>query len=142
MGATNEPKPSQHSESDPVENIYYGDELINSTGHKNRGRGRPMNTSQKQITPKIPRKDAKNYDEKELKELRKRRKIELNNLATQRHREKKKEEKEAREAEKTRLEERNRQLKQKESELLEEIGVWKIKCSRENIDIAHVKTLC
>ena len=27
-----------------------------------------MNTSQKQITPKIPRKDAKNYDEKELKE--------------------------------------------------------------------------
>merc|ERR1712038_235910 len=46
--ATNEPGPSQHSESDPVENIYYGDELINSTGHKNRGRGRPMNTSQKQ----------------------------------------------------------------------------------------------
>ena len=33
--ATNEPGPSQLGDSDPVENIYYGDELINSTGHKN-----------------------------------------------------------------------------------------------------------
>ena len=122
---TIEPGPSQPNIGDPAQNDHDKDKiLIDITEQKSIGRDRPMNTSPKQITPKISKKQEKNYDAMELIELRKRRKLELHKLRQKRHREKKKKEREANKAEILRLQKINKQLKQKEREMLEEISVW------------------
>ena len=92
---------------------------------RKKGPGRPKNYSNPNLTPKICRKDEKNYDPDTLALLRNRRRIQLNNLAGSRYRQKEGEKREKREMELRKLESRNMKLKIKLELLKQQIETFK-----------------